>query len=72
MSETGAPEGGEAPEVSQGLVGLMGAFDALKDAVGYGGQDSAELAQIEHFVQEIEAENIKLRQHAEDAIIVSC
>ena len=49
----------------------MGAFDKLKDAVGYSGEDSAEFAALEHFVQEIEAENTQLRMHAVAAIQVA-
>jgi len=56
------------PEVSHGLEGLLGAFEKLKEGLGLGNQD---LSQFEHFIQDIEAENAVLRQHAEDAITVS-
>ena len=62
----------DEPEVSQSLVGLMGAFENLKQAVGYtAGQESEEFAAIEHFVQEMEAENAQLRMHAVEAINVA-
>ena len=64
-------DGKDEPEVSQSLVGLMGAFDKLKEAVGYSGEDSGHLAAIEHFVQEIENENALLRMHAMEAIQVA-
>lgn len=70
MEEPEVVEEAPAAEVSESLVGLMGAFDKLKEAVGYGGENN-EFNEIERFVQDIEQENAKLRQHAEDAIVVS-
>lgn len=64
-------DGRDEPEVSQSLVGLMGAFDKLKEAVGYSGEDNGEFAALEHFVQEIENENAQLRMHAVEAIQVA-
>lgn len=63
---------GDEPEVSQSLVGLMGAFENLKQAVGYSAdQDSEEFAEFQHFIQEMEAENTQLRLHAVEAIQVA-
>ncbi len=66
------PHDGAEPEVSQSLVGLMGAFENLKQAVGYSaGQENEQFADIEHFIQEMEAENAQLRLHAVEAIQVA-
>lgn len=56
------------PELSESLAGLVGAFDKLKETMGYEGGDD----EIERFVNNIQMENNKLRQHAEDAIMVRC
>jgi hypothetical protein len=66
------PHDGAEPEVSQSLVGLMGAFENLKQAVGYSAdQENEQFADIEHFIQEMEAENAQLRRHAVEAIQVA-
>ncbi|KAG7671209.1 hypothetical protein Ndes2526B_g02324 [Nannochloris sp. 'desiccata'] len=63
---------GDEREVSQSLVGLMGAFENLKQAVGYSAaQESEEFAEFQHFIQEMEAENTQLRMHAVEAIQVA-
>lgn len=71
-SDLPLPRDGDGPEVSQSLVGLMGAFENLKQAVGYSAdQDSEEFAEFQHFVHEMEAENTQLRLHAVEAIQVA-
>lgn len=70
MSGNTAAEELAARDVSKSLMGLLGAFDHLKEAVGYS-KESAEFAAIDHFVREIEAENSQLTSHAVDAIQVA-
>ena len=56
----------KVPELSESLVGLLGAFDRLQDTVGY----DEEMKEVQKFVEDIQNENLRLRQHAEDAILV--
>lgn len=59
------------PQVSESLAGLMKAFDALKTDVGYGGWDEDKLGAFEKHLAEVESENIRLREDAEDIILVA-
>lgn len=67
-SSDGEGDGRSEPELSESLAGLVGAFDKLKETMGYEGGDD----EIERFMHDIQIENNKLRQHAEDAIMVRC
>lgn len=60
----------DAPELSESLVGLVGAFDRLKETMGFAEDGDEQMQEIQKFVEEIQSENMKLRQHAEDAIFV--
>lgn len=59
------------PELSESLAGLVGAFDRFKQTMGYSeDSEDAAMAQIQNFVNDVQEENITLRRHAEDAIMV--
>ena len=60
----------QEPELSESLVGLVGAFDRLKADMGL--ESGAEsMLQIESYVSGVRDENEELRQHAEDAITMA-
>ena len=62
----------EEPLLSESLVGLFGAFDKLKETMGYS-EDAADenVTKIQEYVENIRRENDMLRQHAEDAITMA-
>lgn len=62
----------EEPLLSESLVGLIGAFDKLKETMGYSeGNQDENMIQIQSYVESIRDENETLRQHAEDAITMA-
>jgi hypothetical protein len=60
-----------APELSASLACLVGAVDRFKQTMGYSeDSEDAAMAQIQSFVNDVQQENITLRKHAEDDIMV--
>ena len=60
----------DAPEVSESFMGLFGAMDKLKDSMGVGAEQAAEVAQVEQHLADLQSENEKLHRYAEEAISV--
>ena len=71
LEQSSLPE----PLLSESLVGLVGAFDRLKQTMGYTGESNSEedenMLEIQRYVNRIREENETLRQHAEDAIMMA-
>lgn len=62
----------EEPLLSESLVGLFGAFDKLKETMGFSEGDADEnFTKIQEYVENIRRENDMIRQHAEDAITMA-
>ena len=62
----------QEPALSESLVGLVGAFDRLKETMGLDGDGESEsMLQIDSYVSGIRDENEELRRHAEDAITMA-
>lgn len=60
------------PLLSESLVGLFGAFDKLKETMGYSeGTEDENVAKIQLYAENVREENEMLRQHAEDAITMA-